>query len=108
MPTTSQAIDLRDVPERERGAQLLNSECTTCRQTAELYLSTAYSRLLRWVVNTTCGHSKLCLIRAWCPVCGIELIACKHCGRLPYEHTCTTPRRHDSAALIPPPGAAAL
>lgn len=108
MRTTAKGVSVQGLTLEEAAQQLANSECPTCRQTSIHLLSTGNSPLAHWLTDTACGHSKLCLIRAWCPKCGNELLVCAHCGLTPYEHMCMPPGRDDSAALPPLPGAAAL
>lgn len=78
-PTTSEGVVVKGVAVSTARLELVNTRCKTCEATVVRLESTAYSHVWHWLVNTPCGHSRLCQRLIWCPACVDEVLICKHC-----------------------------
>lgn len=79
MPTTTEGLVLKEVIPGQACVQLASTECKTCQATLIRLDSTAYQHVWHWLVNTPCGHSRLCGGTITCPKCLEEFTQCRHC-----------------------------
>lgn len=79
MRTTPKVPDLTGLTPLQVSQQLAGTSCATCRETVIHMLSNANRPLVDWIINTRCGHSKLCLEHAKCTKCGLLFLRCIHC-----------------------------
>lgn len=78
-PTTSDLAGGQQVAEVPPRLKRVNSGCKTCAATVIRLQLTSYRHIWHWLVDTPCGHSRLCRREKWCPACAESPILCVHC-----------------------------
>lgn len=80
MSKALESVVLKGLTPEELSGQLSKNLCPSCRQSIVNMLDTSNSHIVGWLIDTPCGHSRLCKKPITCPVCANPYWVCSHCG----------------------------